>query len=177
MRRHSSPAPAPLPNDDGLLEEFLLRLPPQPSSLLRASLVCKRWRRLLTDPQFFRRFSAFHCHQEPPLLGFFVGNVGGPEFTPTLDSPDRIPPARLSLPLPRDERWRFIGCRHGLGLLIGRTRLEITVWDPAIGDRRRVAVQRDLFGKDETNIVRNGALTTTEKACSDGSKRPVATDQ
>ncbi|TVU07037.1 hypothetical protein EJB05_47076, partial [Eragrostis curvula] len=163
MRRHSSPAPVPLPDDDDLLEEFLLRLPPRPSSLPRASLVCKRWRRLLTDPQFLRRFSAFHCHQEPPLLGFFVDDVSCPKFTPTLDSPDRIPPSRFSPPLPRDERWHFIGCRHGLGLLVSWTRLEIAVWEPVTGDRRRVALPPDLFGDDNTKIVRNGALL-----CDDG---------
>ncbi|KAK3145310.1 hypothetical protein QOZ80_4AG0327120 [Eleusine coracana subsp. coracana] len=126
-RRHSSPAP--LPDDDDLLREFFLRLPPWPSSLPRASLVCKRWRRLLTDPQFIRRYSAFHCHQgeEPPLLGLFVEIYDGPEFMPTLNPPDRIPPARLSLPLPTDERWHFLGCRHGLGLLLDRTRFEVTV--------------------------------------------------
>jgi hypothetical protein len=65
MRRWlSSPPPTPaaarLPNDDYLLQEILLRLPPLPSSLLRAGLVCKRWRRLLSDPHFLRRFRSLH---------------------------------------------------------------------------------------------------------------------
>ncbi|RLM61815.1 hypothetical protein C2845_PM14G11270 [Panicum miliaceum] len=34
--------------DEDLLGEYLLRLPPQPSSLPRASLVCKQWRRLVS---------------------------------------------------------------------------------------------------------------------------------
>ncbi|KAM0913279.1 hypothetical protein ACQ4PT_012264 [Festuca glaucescens] len=43
-RRTSTAAAAPLPDDDDMLREILLRLPPQPSSLLRASVACKRWR-------------------------------------------------------------------------------------------------------------------------------------
>jgi hypothetical protein len=38
---HSPAVKTPLEDDD-LLSEILLRLPPQPSSLPRASLVCKR---------------------------------------------------------------------------------------------------------------------------------------
>ncbi|XBJ22454.1 hypothetical protein VPH35_000846 [Triticum aestivum] len=69
-RRRSSRslvARAPLPDNDDLLEEILLRL--RPSSLPRASAVCKRWRRLVADPRFLDRFCAHH--RKPPLLGFF----------------------------------------------------------------------------------------------------------
>lgn len=68
-RRPSSPAvePPPLENDD-LLDKILLRLPPLPSSLPRASAVCKRWRGLVSDP----RFRAHH-RRNHPLLGFFIG--------------------------------------------------------------------------------------------------------
>ncbi|XBH93337.1 hypothetical protein VPH35_084279 [Triticum aestivum] len=59
---------APLDNDD-LLREILLLLPPRPSSLIRVSVVCKRWRRLVSDPGFLRRFRAHHG--KPPILGFF----------------------------------------------------------------------------------------------------------
>ncbi|KAK1614219.1 hypothetical protein QYE76_019736 [Lolium multiflorum] len=58
-RRPHSPAAGPLEDDD-LLREILIRLPPQPSSLPRASAVCKRWRRLVSDPAFFRRFRLHH---------------------------------------------------------------------------------------------------------------------
>ncbi|KAL6650346.1 hypothetical protein ACP70R_009271 [Stipagrostis hirtigluma subsp. patula] len=159
MRRHrrpSSPPAATLPDDDDLLREILLRLPPLPSSLPRASLVCRRWLRLLSDPRFLRRFRAFH-HRQPPLLGFFVSDFGNPYFTPTLDPPNCIPSARLSLRLPRDERWVLLGCRHGLGLLLDLTRLEVTVWDPVTGDKRCVAFPPG-FGNDGRKCVRNGAL-------------------
>ncbi|KAM0834922.1 hypothetical protein ACQ4PT_063272 [Festuca glaucescens] len=69
--RPHSPAAGPLEDDD-LLREILIRLPPQPSSLPRASAVCKRWRRLVSDPSFFRRFRLHHC-RNLPLLGFFQG--------------------------------------------------------------------------------------------------------
>jgi hypothetical protein len=55
---------------DDLLSEVLLRLPRLPSSLPRASLVCTRWRRLVTDPSFVRRFRAYHWRP----LGVFFGS-------------------------------------------------------------------------------------------------------
>ncbi|KAL6650347.1 hypothetical protein ACP70R_009272 [Stipagrostis hirtigluma subsp. patula] len=155
-RRPSSPPPATLPDDDDLLREILLRLPPLPSSLPRASLVCRRWRRLLSDPRFLRRFHDFH-HRRLPLLGVFICVFDGPNFTPTLDQPDRVPSARLSLRLPRREPCNLLDCRHGLGLLLDLTRLEVTVWDPVTGDKRCVAVPPE-FGHDARNCVRNGAL-------------------
>ncbi|KAF6981781.1 hypothetical protein CFC21_000236 [Triticum aestivum] len=82
---------APLEDED-LLREIFLRLPPLPSTLSRASLVCTRWRRILSDPRFLRRFSRHH--PEPPLLGFFKGSrLRYSAFTPILDldPPDRIP--------------------------------------------------------------------------------------
>uniref|UniRef100_A0ACD6A3M5 Uncharacterized protein n=1 Tax=Avena sativa TaxID=4498 RepID=A0ACD6A3M5_AVESA len=68
-RRRRRTSPASLPDNEDMLWEILLRLPPQPSSLPRASAVCKRWRGLVTDPRFLRRFRAHH--RKPPLLGVF----------------------------------------------------------------------------------------------------------
>ncbi|RLN30992.1 hypothetical protein C2845_PM05G11320 [Panicum miliaceum] len=46
---------------DDLLCEILLRLPPDdPACLLRASLDCRRWRRILADPAFRRRHRELH---------------------------------------------------------------------------------------------------------------------
>lgn len=91
-RRRSLPPAVESPlDDDDLLQEILLRLPPQPSSLPRASLVSKRWRRLASDHRFTRRFRLRH-HRNPPLLGFFELDPGeGPSFVPTLDPPNRVP--------------------------------------------------------------------------------------
>ncbi|GJN35034.1 hypothetical protein PR202_gb23761 [Eleusine coracana subsp. coracana] len=138
-RRKIILAPAsPLENDD-LLSEILLRLPPSPSSLPHASLVCKRWRRLVADPGFRRRFGAHHL-RKPPLLGFFFKGESCISFAPTMEPPDRIPPERFSLPLDNIDGWEILCCRHGLVLLLHRNPLQILVWDPLTGDLIRIAV-------------------------------------
>ncbi|RLN43064.1 hypothetical protein C2845_PM01G48000 [Panicum miliaceum] len=131
--------PPSLPDGDDLLWDILLRLPPLPSSLPRASLVCKRWRRLVTDPAFLRCFLAHHRHR-PPLLGFFQPSTGS--FSPALDPPDRIPAARFSLPLQADagHACTLLGCRHGLALLLDYSRHEAVLWNPVTGGQHRMPV-------------------------------------
>ncbi|KAL6647164.1 hypothetical protein ACP70R_014601 [Stipagrostis hirtigluma subsp. patula] len=64
----SPPARPPPALLDELVEEVLLRFPPEePASLVRAALVCKRWCRLVCGRRFRRRFREFH--RTPPLLG------------------------------------------------------------------------------------------------------------
>uniref|UniRef100_A0A453N309 F-box domain-containing protein n=2 Tax=Aegilops tauschii subsp. strangulata TaxID=200361 RepID=A0A453N309_AEGTS len=137
--RHArSPAVAPL-DDDDLLSEILVRLPPQPSSLPRASLVCKRWRRLVSDPAFCRRFRLRH-RRSAPLLGFFdiFCNIS---FIPTLEAPNRIPPGRFSLQLDHgDGDFMSLGCRHRLVLIYLTKRLQILAWDPVTADQHRLAI-------------------------------------
>ncbi|CAM0947666.1 unnamed protein product [Alopecurus aequalis] len=132
-------AAAPL-DDDDLLSEILLRLPPQPSSLPRASAVCRRWRSLASDPGFSSRFRRHH-RRNPPLLGFF-DEFGGLPFLPTLEAPNRVPPGRFSLQ--RDDVdggcHTSLGCRHGLFLTLLPKRLQILVWDPVTGDKHRLAI-------------------------------------
>ncbi|GJM95662.1 hypothetical protein PR202_ga12431 [Eleusine coracana subsp. coracana] len=143
-RRRPSPARAsPLESED-TLSEILVRLPPAPSTLLRASLVSKLWHRLTSDPDFLRRFRARH-RRNPPLLGFFIENSHGLYFAPALEPPDRVPGDRFSFP-PMDDvsvgEWRFfklreqlLSCRHGLVLRFHRMCLRgVQVWDPLTGD-------------------------------------------
>uniref|UniRef100_A0A0E0HCK3 F-box domain-containing protein n=1 Tax=Oryza nivara TaxID=4536 RepID=A0A0E0HCK3_ORYNI len=162
-RRGTSVAPpVTLPDDDDLLSEILLRLPPRPSSLPRASLVCKRWRRLVTDPAFHRRFRA--RHRNPPLIGVFEDYLGYPFFRSVLDPPDLIPRERFRLRLAEDEggQWRFYGCRHGRVLLFNRAKNEILVWVPDTGDHHRVAVPPEIDGKEK--IIWNGAVLSAATA-------------
>ncbi|KAM0917225.1 hypothetical protein ACQ4PT_009657 [Festuca glaucescens] len=112
-RRPSSPPPVrahPLEDDD-LLHEILLRLPPQPPYLLHASVVSKRWRRLAKDPKFLRRYRIHH--RKPPLVGDFSYQGRKFSFRSYLDPPYRIPPEHFSLPLSSREVWPCLDCRHG----------------------------------------------------------------
>ncbi|CAL5022861.1 unnamed protein product [Urochloa decumbens] len=158
--RPSSPAPTPPPDNDDILSEILLRLAPAPSSLPRASLVCKRWRRLVTDPAFLRRFRARH-RRGAPLLGFFTDGkrVRGVLFTPTLEPPDRLPRGCFSFQ-PADE-WRILSCRHGLVLLIHSEQLQVLVWDPVTGDQRRIAVPPGLLTREGMMVIDGAVLRAT----------------
>ncbi|CAM0947667.1 unnamed protein product [Alopecurus aequalis] len=148
-----TPAAGPL-DDDDLLCEILIRLPPQPSSLPRASAVCKRWRRLVSDPGFSRRFRLRH-RRNPPLLGFF-DRFGGRSFVSTLEPPNCIPPERFSLQ--RDEdyvRSMSLGCRRGLFLIFLSKPRQVLVWDPITGDEHHIAVPAPF---DTKNTLVNGAV-------------------
>ncbi|KAF7038480.1 hypothetical protein CFC21_048660 [Triticum aestivum] len=136
--RRTSPPAASLPDDDDMLREILLRLPPRPSSLPRASLVCKRWRSLVADPQFQCRFRDHHG--KPPLIGFFLDSR---PFVPILDPPDRIPEARFSMP--PLESYRIIDCRHGLVLFLAHRMVRrLVLWDPVAREQRRLIFPPEL---------------------------------
>nr|TKW30326.1 hypothetical protein SEVIR_2G028700v2 [Setaria viridis] len=105
---------------DDAVAEILLRLPPADrASLVRASLVCKPWRRVLSDPAFPCRYRAFH--RTPPLLVFYIM----PDFPhPGADG----------------RRTRPLDCRHGRVLIhmLQDESEDYLVWDPVTGDRRAV---------------------------------------
>ncbi|XBI44114.1 hypothetical protein VPH35_108804 [Triticum aestivum] len=142
-RRHchrSPPSPAAGPlEDDDLLSEILLRLPPQLSSLPRASAVCKHWRLLVSDPAFSCRFRIHH-RRSPPVLGFFDDDHGR-SFLPTLEAPNRVPPGRFSSQSLDSDRSTLLclGCRHGLVLLFDLTFFSFLVWDPVTGQQHHLA--------------------------------------
>nr|XP_051195604.1 uncharacterized protein LOC127308741 [Lolium perenne] len=109
---YTSPAAAPPLECDDLLSEILLRLPPQPSSLPLASLVCRRWRSIASDAGFSRRFRRHHRRNAPPLLGIFRQGTDYIAFQSTMEPPNCIPPGRSSmraagrpLLLPRMPPW------------------------------------------------------------------------
>ncbi|XP_004977930.2 uncharacterized protein LOC101760906 [Setaria italica] len=114
---------------DELIEEVLLRLPPDdPASLARAALVCRRWRRLISDPCFRRRFRSLH---RPPMLGFVcnIADTDGPDIS-------RFVPTSSFRPPRADRRdLRAIDSRHGRVLLCSQSvprpwENGFLVWDP-----------------------------------------------
>uniref|UniRef100_A0A0D9VF16 F-box domain-containing protein n=1 Tax=Leersia perrieri TaxID=77586 RepID=A0A0D9VF16_9ORYZ len=96
-RGRSPPSPSPATDaaaassvlDDGdLLREILLRLE-SPTSLVRASLVSRRWLLHASDPAFLRRFGLLH---PPRLLGFYVDSASlpRPRFVPLPSHPPEL---------------------------------------------------------------------------------------
>ncbi|OEL38863.1 hypothetical protein BAE44_0000124 [Dichanthelium oligosanthes] len=134
------PEPSPVLDSNDLLPVILRRLPPRPSSLPCASLVCRRWRDLFASRNFLRDFRAFH-RAALPILGLFHNTyLGAPDrrFVAAVDPPDRVPASIFRMPCSRNHwSWRFLDCRHGRALLLGPMgpRSQVLVWDPMTGLR------------------------------------------
>ncbi|CAL5077217.1 unnamed protein product [Urochloa decumbens] len=120
---------------DELIEEILFRLPPNdPANLVRASHICKLWRRVVSDPGFRRRFSEFH--RMPPMLGFFWQGLAFVQTAPSCP------------PLATRRRDLYVDdARHGRVLLhnmrpwdFGGDYMEdaFVVWDPITGEQREL---------------------------------------
>ncbi|EES15051.1 hypothetical protein BDA96_07G149700 [Sorghum bicolor] len=133
-------APPPDLVDDATAE-ILLRFPPDdPACLVRASVVCKAWRELLSSPAFLRRYRAFHG--APPLLGF-LHNIydEGPcaRFVAVAAADATATTFPFSGPAFDRFGWWFVECRHGRALLQTFERhapARLVVWDPITGDQQ-----------------------------------------
>lgn len=145
QRRRLSPAAETPLDDEDLLREILLRLPPQPSSLPRASAVCTCWRHALLGDGFLRRFRAHHW--KPALLGFFLQGLMKypPSFVPALDPPNRIPATRFSGLRGFEVGFEFLGCRHGLALFLDWSRRVVLLWEPITSHERRFSFPMQLM--------------------------------
>ncbi|OQU88315.1 hypothetical protein SORBI_3002G009401 [Sorghum bicolor] len=116
---------------DELVEEILLRIPPDdPTRLLRAALVCKRWCRIVSAAGFRLRFREFH--RTPPILGFLHNHRLSYTLVSTTSS-FRPPPAACP------NSYRATDARHGR-VLLSRHRcyrntlaIAFVVWDPIRG--------------------------------------------
>ncbi|KAJ1287554.1 hypothetical protein BS78_02G019000 [Paspalum vaginatum] len=129
-----------------LVEEILLRLPPQePAHLVRAALVCKAWRTMLCDSSrggFPRRYREFHG--TPHLVGYLHNSypLCQPRFVPAASA--AFPP--LSMPelvSGKSIRWVWaLDCRHGRVLFVvsSDSGIRFIVWDPITRDTKYLTV-------------------------------------
>ncbi|TVU40856.1 hypothetical protein EJB05_14336, partial [Eragrostis curvula] len=173
-------APPPELIDD-VTAEIFLRLPPdEPEHLFRASLVCKRWHRVISDPAFLRRYRAFHG--APPLLGLLhllqvLEGYPAPRFTPTTALPAFPHPGAEA-----DERSgaQAVDCRHGRVLMLvwGDGSSFYLVWDPVTGDRHSLPIP-DIHPLVDTAAVLCATDDCDHLDCHGGPFRVVhiATDQ
>ncbi|XBI75226.1 hypothetical protein VPH35_068622 [Triticum aestivum] len=130
----AAPPPPALPGE--LVEEILLRLPPdEPACLLRASLVCKTWSGIVSHRAFRRHLH--ELHGAPPVLGFLHNwdDEVIPRFIPTTAS-------SFSLAAPHRQFWRALDSRHGRALFLseGDGTQELLLWEPTTGVRHHVPV-------------------------------------
>ncbi|KAL6594627.1 hypothetical protein ACP70R_048365 [Stipagrostis hirtigluma subsp. patula] len=145
---------------DDAVGEILLRLPPDdPALLVRASLVCKSWRRLLTDAAFLRRYRRFH--RVPPMLGLLRN---------TDDSIARFVPTGSFRPRDPDHRdCRVLDCRHGRALLYDLIAMEFLVWDPISGEEREISDGADFSCSSFSATLLCAAADCHHLDCHDGS--------
>ncbi|TVU04687.1 hypothetical protein EJB05_47817, partial [Eragrostis curvula] len=148
------PSVPPAPLMDDLVEEILLRVPPDdPALLMRAALACKRWCRLVSGPGFRRRFC--ERYRTPPLLGvihsYIVPKVA--RFVPTSSFRHSVPYLGVA------RNSRALDCRYGRVLLREdpvfcgpKTPEHFRIWDPVAGKNRFLPpVQR--FGAKSFNAA------------------------
>jgi hypothetical protein len=136
-------APPALP--DELVEEVLLRFPPDdPARLVRAALVCKRWARLVSARAFRRRFRDFHLQRRgAPMLGFFH-NAHAPDLIEAI-SASFVRTSASCPPLDAQRGWLALDARGGRVLLhpvgdfaqllydrddAAYAGIRLSVWDP-----------------------------------------------
>ncbi|CAO1948877.1 unnamed protein product [Urochloa humidicola] len=155
------PPRRPPPLIDDAIVEIILRLPPhEPEHLFRAALVCKPWLRILCDPDFRRRYRAFHG--TPPLLGLLYRRqvVQGPpaaRFVSTTSMPDFPFQGHTD----SRHRARPLDCRHGRVLvhMLREKNRDYLVWDPVTGDRH------DLPSPDIDWLIYTAAVFCTADGC------------
>ncbi|TVU40385.1 hypothetical protein EJB05_13848, partial [Eragrostis curvula] len=160
------PQPPP-PLMDELIEEILLRLPPNdPVMLFRAALVCKNWCRLIAGSSFRRHFRKIH--RMTPVLGFLYQDDLGPVIGESVflsTSTFRLPydntvsngwVAVDSL----QSRILFSDGTHSSTSNYRAREVEYVVWNPITGEVHRLPMLSML-----TREAWNAALICTAAGC------------
>ncbi|TVU07898.1 hypothetical protein EJB05_41274 [Eragrostis curvula] len=114
LRRAEGTMAAAAKLSDDLVGDIFLRLSPDdPVCLLRASLVCKRWRRILADPAFRRRHRALH--RMPPVVGFIAMVNGAVPYASRFVANNSASGRPASCDLPPG---LMLDCLHGRALFL-----------------------------------------------------------
>jgi hypothetical protein len=139
--------------------EILKYLLPHPQVLVRASAVCREWRRVLRDPGFLRLYSVLHGEPSATALGFFHNAASGVgrRFVHVSSADD---PASLSLPSSYRRGWKFVECRHGRVLLSdGGWCPRFVLWHPMTGELHIIpAIDLELPNEAGSNRRSNTGL-------------------
>jgi hypothetical protein len=137
---------------DDLVEEFLLRFPPEdPACLVRAALVCKRWCRLISGTDFRRRFRELHGTR--PMLGYLCNLVGGGDANTIGERliVRFVPTSSHSSWRPRPIGYPVLDSRHGRVLLCSlplsneAAQIRLFVWDPITDERVELPTLPDSY--------------------------------
>ncbi|CAN6162304.1 unnamed protein product [Urochloa humidicola] len=151
-RRWVKPMAAPKPTvhdvPNHVLELILLCLDSS-VCLVRAASACKRWRRVVADVGFQRRFRCL-------VLGHYVYGPGVPVFvpSPTIPSVHSLQSFSLDFVPKTDGHWRIADTRGGLVLLRKwrgvtcnrRSNPDFVVCDPRTRRYRSISVLPDILG-------------------------------
>uniref|UniRef100_M8CGH3 F-box domain-containing protein n=1 Tax=Aegilops tauschii TaxID=37682 RepID=M8CGH3_AEGTA len=117
-----------------LVEEILVRIPPEePAVLVRASLACKPWCRLLSGNAFRNRYLTLH--KTPPILGFLQSWEDPEEEEEDEDEEDEDEGEEGDM----EEGDSDVGEEEG--------NLKMVVWDPVSGSRTKLRGP-DMFDPD-----------------------------
>uniref|UniRef100_A0ACD5TAR7 Uncharacterized protein n=3 Tax=Avena sativa TaxID=4498 RepID=A0ACD5TAR7_AVESA len=137
----SSPVPAAL-DDEDLLIEILMRIPPMPSSLPRASLVASIGAASSPTPDSSAASATTtQSSRSSVSLAKHTANIPSSLhcwIRPTA-SPLRASCSRPNLRIRFTLGSVFLGCRDGVALFLDRPRREVILWDPLFGHQCRVA--------------------------------------
>ncbi|KAM0829788.1 hypothetical protein ACQ4PT_066655 [Festuca glaucescens] len=149
-RRRLAPPPQ-LPDD--AIRDILLRTPPDdPRRLVRASLSCKPWRRLLSDPVFCRTYRELHRRTQP-LLGFIhnKGSAEKPYHCVLVPTTSFRPPGGT-----HRRNWIVLDSRHSRVLLYSfppKPDIEFVVWDPITDEQWRLILPDFTYGSWSATVL------------------------
>jgi hypothetical protein len=141
-----------------LQAEILLRLPLHHHNLLRASQVCRLWRRLINHSDFLGHFRERHNGGIPLLIGVYHNNCFPCNTRFTLTGADCSATSIFQC----RESWRILDCRHGRVLFLDADLPALIVWDPMTARSDRITMPSDLTVYDyDKPLFARPAMTPT----------------